>query len=861
MNWRRLTLLVVVVSLSFAMTLIPGQEVSAQTRPANDSEQAAKDWAERDLRNGECFGPYGAMWLTADDNSDVFNSTGNITVEADQTTAWVRLRGSLYSFCAGAQTGYATNVRRGTGANAERLIDLLPHSSYGSGESFLRGTVSGINGTWTAPSATMLNYLRIQVDVSNVAEPGESATITVPIFRCYGRSRYNIWPETNCKTEAYRLTVNREASDSWQTEAGSYIKTGDSTDSNWGDRSRQITVGVGDTIHFKHTLNTATGGDALGTDVDWKVVGNSDFFQDGNQTYQSSGNPRNQGVASQGGGIFLQTSPTNAVAPGNESFMTYTTRSADAGKTICQRIEFSPSHTNSSPIVNSGQSDGQTNWACAYVAYDYELTPAVSLDAGCTSSCDKEVESGTSNIEVPPSIIYPPNQPIKDTAWKMTSFVVKPNQTIPGSTEPDRNGFKSSESDPCSALIYNRSGQVYQSAEADPTRNIKGCTLEDQGEISGADFGNSGRLSVDIMESVRRFDVPESAEVGTKYCFALSISPYSMTDTENEAEQSGDREWYHGQPGCIIVVKKPKAQIWGGGLTVGEGAVGLTSSRNGRLYGSWVEYEIVALSGLNNNVASSSVFAYPDGTIGFGATGSSTPQRTVQNRLTFANTNRSGTIGSSSGAEYGNLGGMLNSRFMGQITAYLESLPSDSNSTNISGVISSDRVYKPNGEVFIGDTVLSEDTTLVVYAPGRTVNIRGNIRLGGDFDVNKLSQMVIVAENIKIDGEVEQIDAWLVSENEINTCAREGGNNIAVSDLREGVCSKVLRVNGPVYVGGTGESLKLRRTGGSTGPGDGVGHPAEIFNLPAETYLWLQNNSTATGRIQTTYTLELPVRF
>lgn len=864
MRFGRILGIGVISSFLVATFLVAQPSYAAVSRPANESERAARDWANRDVANNECAGPYGAMWISDDSNSDPFNLENNIKIDYDQEKVFVRLRGSLYSRCNNEQTGYATNIRQGAGFNGWRLGNLEERNRTGRGARFRRGTVgaawTAANSHWTSEASTRTNYVRMEFDVSGLVSPGNTETINISLYRCYNDRNMNLSSEGGgCKDENYRVTITRDSEPKWQAEARSFIKK--SSDTGWGAASRTISAKVGETINFQHTLATASGGDPLGDRIDWTVRA-SENYAGGSQgtAYQGSGSPNNQGQATQSGGTFLRAGVSNTVSPGNSSRMSYTVRQADVGKRICQRIEFAPTDRNSSGINNqyqdSGNNSGSTKWACAYVPYDYELTPTVPLEAGCTGSCDKEVEPGTPDVSIPPAVIYPPNQAIKNTRWKLTSFVVRPNQVVPGASSPDTNGFKTSTEDSCSAAIYNRSSQVYQPHENNPDLKIKNCTVEQAGEINHTEFGSSGKLSINLQDSLNTFSVPEGAEVGTKYCFALSVSPYRMSDQWGEANQDSFVDWYHGKPGCIVVVKKPKTQILGGGLSAEEGVYGLTSTRNGRLFGSWVEYEIVANRDVNSNVASSSVFAFPDSTIGFNGSGSNTPQRRVQNYLTFANTNPSGNIGSSSGAVYGNFGGSLGENLFTQMKNHYASASSTSTASSISGELTGERIYRPNAETQIGGSTIAGSATIVVYAPDRTVNISGNIINNGADS----SQMIIVAKRIMINGEVSRIDSWLLAE-EINTCARENGVAITAANIREGVCGNRLEVNGPVSTAGSGNSLKLRRTAGSSGAGDGIGSPAEVFNLPPSVYSWLIKSSSGDGRITTSYTKELPVRF
>ena len=192
------------------------------------------------------------------------------------------------------------------------------------------------------------------------------------------------------------------------------------------------------------------------------------------------------------------------------------------------------------------------------------------------------------------------------------------------------------------------------------------------------------------------------------------------------------------------------------------------------------------------------------------------------------------------------------------------------------------------------------DNTLVIYVRGNLV-IDNNICLGEgclgngmqlvDYRFNrktnsaaKLPQVLIFADNINITENVTRVDAWLVANNTLNTCAGHDPNSVVAKDAlnrySEGVCYKTLMVNGPVYA----SELILPRTAGAThgySPRDssdvlyrrygatgessdsilGSGTPAEIFNLRADAYLWAYNQAQRYSEAIVTYKRELAPRY
>ena len=103
---------------------------------------------------------------------------------------------------------------------------------------------------------------------------------------------------------------------------------------------------------------------------------------------------------------------------------------------------------------------------------------------------------------------------------------------------------------------------------------------------------------------------------------------------------------------------------------------------------------------------------------------------------------------------------------------------------------------------------------------------------------------------------MKRVDAWLIARGVINTCAVNGAQN--VNDVNMNNCDNQLRIRG----GTVSKNLRLWRTAGSDGTTkDTLTSPAEIFNQSADTYLWAQAQSGSEGKIVTTYTKELPVRY
>jgi hypothetical protein len=403
----------------------------------------------------------------------------------------------------------------------------------------------------------------------------------------------------------------------------------------------------------------------------------------------------------------------------------------------------------------------------------------------------------------------------KNVNWYLTKFVISPGVALPAS----KAGGESTSA-PCAYYAY------------------KVCSTESQGNT----VVPKGTGSVSYG-----FNVPD-LPAGTKICFVFSILT-NQSDPSHATSTLDSFPYYHSDfnptANCLLIVKKPKVQVWSGDLSVGKilsngGASssianGSQSVKSGIRYGSWIDYAIYA-TGNVNGIASGSALA------GGRASGDCSI-----NLLTYANAASAGTCTGSLGGNYKYGSNIKN------YTSYFSAttpLPS----TNLSA-ISSDGVYS-YGSATLSLTASSDIVrSIVINAPSTDVTISSdiNVATGNYTSLSQLPQVVIVAKSIKIDESVSNIDAWLLAPSgSIDTCTIAGSRPTA---LTVNDCNTALNVNGPVVA----NKLYLFRTSGSD-PGDESGTPAEIFNLRADAYLWMYSRSGNDNRWRSTYVTELPPR-
>ena len=159
---------------------------------------------------------------------------------------------------------------------------------------------------------------------------------------------------------------------------------------------------------------------------------------------------------------------------------------------------------------------------------------------------------------------------------------------------------------------------------------------------------------------------------------------------------------------------------------------------------------------------------------------------------------------------------------------------------------------------------------------GSNTNLRLGYRNNNYYtNIYSVPQILIIADGgIVIRDNVTQIDAWLITNGNINTCngLATGSKNFTAS-----ACGNQLIVNGPVFA----NSLTLARNAGAD-PGAGKGNdandhsgnpiyynlsndgsvqPAEIFNLRPDVLFWAYSQAQRYSQANVTYTRELAPRY
>ncbi|MDT4843652.1 hypothetical protein FQZ97_775870 [compost metagenome] len=278
-----------------------------------------------------------------------------------------------------------------------------------------------------------------------------------------------------------------------------------------------------------------------------------------------------------------------------------------------------------------------------------------------------------------------------------------------------------------------------------------------------------------------------------------------------------------------------------------------TKAGGTKTFGSWIEYGVFASGTVRG--ASAAGLA--------GQNGNSSSSQGDWDKLTFANAGHTSVSGCNGTIKFGCYTVPAGTGTIPDVAARLAPtattgtplLPSESlNGRN--------GTFYRTGNLTITGGTIERGKSVVIRASG-TVTISGNINYTTEplNSIADIPQVVIIANDIKINDTVTNIDAWLIangSNGHIYTCTNStNGLPYNFSQvLTSNDCNEKLTINGPVMA----KKLYLTRTSGS-GTATESGEPGEILNLRADAYLWAIGRSGGLGSVQTIKTSELAPRF
>lgn len=308
-------------------------------------------------------------------------------------------------------------------------------------------------------------------------------------------------------------------------------------------------------------------------------------------------------------------------------------------------------------------------------------------------------------------------------------------------------------------------------------------------------------------------------------------------------------------PVCIAIGKKPLFQVWngdvwaGGAFNDGSGVCNVDASSPGSVIGapnvgaggSWGEYGVFALGEIKDfgSAAQPRHSGQPATKLSFSNTNPAGPGYYHGNPLTHGRclTDALNHFGSSYDATIGSAGTVTNVNISG-------SGPGQGHRILVAG----DSLVKMGG----GSSKITQEKTIVVRTEG-TMTIATDIRYQttGITGIDKIPQVLLMADNIIIKGNVGRIDAWLVAKNTIYTCDMLTGS-LTTGDCNPGT---PLVINSPVIT----NEIKLRRTHGADAGRRNV--PAEKFNLRPDVYLRAYADKKVKPQVRTVREQELPPRY
>lgn len=581
-----------------------------------------------------------------------------------------------------------------------------------------------------------------------------------------------------------------------------------------GDANTQVAVGggyssglkiapVGSTVSFKHEINAhvSSNNKEGSASLNWNSQGN----------HSGLSNSGTKDLGSSFSGLAHRQVDSFFVS------------NSDVGQVICANVNGVITHKPKSKVLYGYKYYGNNQWisgdpsvrwdaeseqnvkvssteSCVYVPYEFDLIPCIKAGTANCGGVDIPQEPGTTT-PVTPNITGEGTPTPPGSRWVITRWKIPGN--FEGNPETPKQRKDNNNGNTCSHYNSEFGGHAVE------------CN-------SGQTATGSFRGNPPTVIGTDGITIPNNAEIGSRYCIGLSISPYKMSKDESQGVQNAKvgHEWRHSAPICVLVVKKPKMQIWSNGIYARGGIKTSRSDIGGKTFGSWVEFE--ALGGKP--------------IIGF-----KTESSQNTNNLTFRNGINNGGR-SASIVDKGSWGAWgTSNNVQGLINSIKARYPSSNAAKNV-------RVEGNSGaNINIGG--LTGTGTNIYY--GKDVTITGNIvnsepkaNAGGQF-----AQTIIIADNIKVSKDVTRVDAWLIASGEINTCP------VGKADVNETNCGKPLTVNGPVIA----RTLNSWRTAGSN-PSNRE-EPAETYNQRADVYLWAYGQAGGPGRIITTYTKELPVRY
>lgn len=403
-------------------------------------------------------------------------------------------------------------------------------------------------------------------------------------------------------------------------------------------------------------------------------------------------------------------------------------------------------------------------------------------------------------------------------------------------------------------------------------------------------------LPKDVSSTVYIQDMP----AGSQICVAAAFWP-SNSGADTNLDKNGSKTWRISNSKCYKIAKKPSLQIWGGNfyssgnintaVAVKNHVLGFTnynvatSNGSSYIFGSWGELGIASPASIQGT-ASGAYTGYTSNNNGalVASPGGSQEARgkiSFCNRsvLTFAN-----SPCSSAGGKTGDLGNTNSiagaDKDKSAIVANFAVSKRDAEGRDlnlVSGEVALNAEDKKNdvGTYYYhndSDNLTIPTSTinagaLQLVASGKSILINGNITNNTETPyttIEGMPKLIIYAkDNIYINCDVDRIDAILIADGTVITCADQGfGTDLSTNSIKAKINqpqnSKQLTINGTVIA----DRLIVNRTYGAA-TGDKSIVPAEIINYDGTNYAWSNwtGGETSIDDMNITYTKELSPRY
>lgn len=378
----------------------------------------------------------------------------------------------------------------------------------------------------------------------------------------------------------------------------------------------------------------------------------------------------------------------------------------------------------------------------------------------------------------------------------------------------------------------------------------------------------------------------EQAGVGNHVCLFIVANR-----TNSNKDTTGNTNTYYGETHphnlysdltCFTVAGFPTFQVRGGSILTNGNAKAKVVTSDGEVFGSWIDYGLIT-NGEIKELSSGKAFIgreykYPN----------NHPLTIANNEAhTPGSNDPKGKSGINPNATKDHLLAIYGSN--AHITPLTSTMIDISNSINYTTFTSNQftttstnpnskyrytKINNTSDAIITQTSQLNSGITHVIYATGNII-IGSNLTYTNASDLSQITdipQYIIISEkSIYIDKDVSEIHAWLIANDEINTCTGYtgwqnptgtdnvlhkqdggGGGGYNSTTYNKDVCNKALAVYGPIFA----NNIWLERTSisGATGV-------SETVNLTAENYYWALAKAKESNKISTAYTRSLAPRY